>query len=102
MKFTPDGGTIRLAGRRLPDGGAELRVEDNGVGIDPASLKHVFDPFFTDFDVSHHTSGVYEFCRHGLGLGLTLVKAFVEMHGGKVDVHSVKGSGTTVVIALPG
>lgn len=101
VKFTPDGGTIRLAGRRRPDGGIELRVEDNGVGIDPASIKHIFDPFFTDFDVSHHTSGVFEFCRHGLGLGLTIVKAFVEMHGGWVDVQSVKGSGATFVITLP-
>jgi signal transduction histidine kinase len=101
IKFTPDQGTIRLAARRLPDGGAEIRVSDTGVGIDAASLAHVFDPFFTKFDVSRHASGVYEFERRGLGLGLSLVKAFVEMHAGHVKVESEVDRGTTFTITLP-
>jgi signal transduction histidine kinase len=101
VKFTPDGGTVRLAARRLPDGGARIEVADTGVGIDPACLPRVFDPFFTRFDVSRHSSGVYEFERRGLGLGLSVAKAFIEMHGGQVSVTSELGKGSTFTIALP-
>jgi signal transduction histidine kinase len=83
------------------NGGAEIRVSDTGVGIDPASLARIFDPFFTRFDVSRHSSGVCEFDRRGLGLGLSLVKAFVEMHGGRVKVDSAVGHGSTFTILLP-
>jgi signal transduction histidine kinase len=101
VKFTPDGGTIGVSARRLDDGGAEISVRDTGVGIDPASLARVFDPFFTRFDVSRHSSGVCEFDRRGLGLGLSLVKAFVEMHGGRVRVESAVGQGSAFTIVLP-
>ena len=101
IKFTPDGGTVRLSGRRLPDGGVQIDVTDTGVGIDAASLSRLFQPFFTGFDVSRHRSGVFEFDRRGLGLGLSLVKAFVEMHGGRVSVRSEVGRGSTFTITLP-
>jgi signal transduction histidine kinase len=101
IKFTPDGGKIQAAARRTAEGGVELRVTDAGVGIEPANLPHIFDPFFTTFDVSRHSSGHFEFGRRGLGLGLALVKAFVEMHGGKVAVSSMLGQGTTVTLTLP-
>lgn len=101
IKFTPDGGTIRLTARRLPDGAAEIAVADTGVGIDAASLPRIFDPFFTRFDVSRHSSGEFEFDRRGLGLGLSMVKMFVEMHGGRVRAASELGRGTTFTITLP-
>jgi signal transduction histidine kinase len=101
IKFTADGGTIRVSAKRLADGGAEIQVSDTGVGIDPASLAHVFDPFFTRFDVSRHASGVCEFDRRGLGLGLSLVKAFVELHGGRVKVDSEVNRGSTFTMTLP-
>jgi signal transduction histidine kinase len=102
VKFTPDGGTIRLSARRLEGGGAEVRVSDTGVGMDRASVARVFEPFFTRFDVSRHSSGVFEFERRGLGLGLTVVEAFAKRHGGRVDVESKVGQGTTFTITLPG
>jgi signal transduction histidine kinase len=102
VKFTPDGGVIRLSARRTADGGAEIRVSDTGVGMDLPSMARAFDPFFTRFDVSRHSSGVFEFERRGLGLGLTVVKAFVEMHGGRVSVQSKVNEGTTFTISLPG
>jgi signal transduction histidine kinase len=102
IKFTPDGGTIRLSARRLHDSGVEVQVSDTGVGIDAASLTRVFDPFFTRFDVSRHSSGVYEFDRRGLGLGLSVVKAFVEWHGGAVKVESQLNKGSTFTFTLPG
>jgi signal transduction histidine kinase len=101
VKFTPDGGAIRLAARRLADGAAEIRVSDTGVGMDVASCGRAFDPFFTRFDVSRHSSGLFEFERRGLGLGLAVVKAFVEMHGGKVTVESRVNQGTTFTVWLP-
>ncbi len=101
VKFTPDGGTIRVGARRTADGGAEIRVCDTGVGMDAATLARVFDPFFTRFDVSRHSSGVFEFDRRGLGLGLALVRAFVEMHGGRVRAESELGQGSTFTITLP-
>jgi signal transduction histidine kinase len=101
IKFTPDGGTISITAKRLTDGGAEIQVSDTGVGIDPASLAHIFEPFFTRFDVSRHASGVCEFDRRGLGLGLSLVKAFVELHGGRVRVDSEVNRGSTFTITLP-
>ena len=101
IKFTPDGGTITLSGRRQKDGGAAIAVRDTGVGIEPASLARLFDPFFTRFDVSRHSSGVFEFDRRGLGLGLSVVKAFIEMHGGRVQVDSEVGKGSTFTVTLP-
>ncbi len=100
IKFTPDGGTIRMNASRSQDT-VEIRVTDTGLGIDPASLGRIFDPFFTRFDVSKHCSGVYEFDRRGLGLGLSVVKAFVEMHGGRVKVDSKLNEGSTFSMILP-
>ena len=108
IKFTPDGGRITLAATRsqapgLPDAPATLtvRVADTGSGIDPASLENLFQPFFTGYDVSHHSSGQYEHGRRGLGLGLSVVKAFIELHGGTVNVETELGRGTTFTITLP-
>src|SRR5437773_1173055 len=101
IKFTPDQGMISLSARRLAQAGVEIKVSDSGVGIEPSNLPHIFQPFFTSFDVSRHSSGQFEFGRRGLGLGLTLVKAFVEMHGGQVQAASEPGKGTTFTITLP-
>jgi signal transduction histidine kinase len=99
VKFTPDGGTITLAARRTGTA-LVITVRDTGTGIAPECLPHVFDPFFTGFDVSHHCSGTFEFNRRGFGLGLSVAKAFVEMHGGTLEIESAVGSGTTVTIRL--
>jgi signal transduction histidine kinase len=106
IKFTPDGGRITLSGDRPAAGGngaaaVRIRVTDTGSGIEPASLDNLFQPFFTGRDVSHHSSGHFEHGRRGLGLGLSVVKAFVEMHGGTVRVDTEVGRGTTFTITLP-
>lgn len=101
IKFTPDGGAIQLSASALADGTMEITVSDTGVGIEPANLACVFDPFFTRFDANRHSSGVFEFDRRGLGLGLSVVKAFVEMHGGRVKVESQVGKGSKFTILLP-
>jgi signal transduction histidine kinase len=103
IKFTPDNGSITArAARDGADGGAIIQVSDTGCGIDPEAVRHVFDRFFTEFDVSRHSSGHFEYGKKGLGLGLSVVKSFVEMHGGRVDVESKLNQGTTFTIRLPG
>jgi signal transduction histidine kinase len=100
IKFTPDEGKINLSARRVGES-VEMRIKDTGVGMDPATLGQLFKPFFTSFDVSHHSSGQYEFCRRGLGLGLSVVKAFVDLHGGTIRAESEPGHGTTFIVTLP-
>jgi signal transduction histidine kinase len=100
IKFTPDGGTITVRGWRETNT-VNLQVRDNGIGIAREQLPHLFEPFFTEVDVSRHSSGQFEFGRRGLGLGLSVVRAFVAMHGGSVDVASTPGQGTAFTIMLP-
>ncbi len=101
IKFTPDGGRIHVGRRKALDGTTLISVADTGVGIDAEALPRIFEPFFTRFDVSRHSSGDYEFDRRGLGLGLSMVKLFVEMHGGHINVTSELGKGSTFTIVLP-
>jgi len=101
VKFTRDGGTITLSAARGGEGALRITVKDNGQGIAPADLKRIFDPFFTGFDVSRHSSGTFEYDKRGLGLGLSMAKAFVEMHHGTLTVESTLGKGTTFTIELP-
>ena len=100
IKFTADEGSIALAASPAGED-IEITVRDNGVGIDPASLSQLFKPFFTGFDVRQHSSGHFEHGRKGIGLGLSVVKAFVDMHGGRISAASEAGKGTTFTIVLP-
>jgi signal transduction histidine kinase len=102
IKFTPDGGKITIVGACDADrDSAIIRVSDTGAGIDPANLPRIGEAFFTGYDVARHTSGQFEHGRQGLGLGLSVVKAFIAMHGGEFDVQSEMGAGTTVTLTLP-
>ncbi len=101
IKFTPDHGRIGVSARRLEGGAAQIQVSDTGSGISPDMREKLFEPFFTGYDVSRHSSGTFEHGRQGLGLGLALVKAFIEMHGGTVAVESEQGKGTTFTLTLP-
>jgi signal transduction histidine kinase len=101
VKFTPNRGTIRLHASRTAGNRLRITVADTGMGIDAASLPRVFEPFFTGFDVSRHSSGTFEYDKRGLGLGLSMAKTFVEMHGGTLTVESALGKGTTFTMELP-
>ncbi len=112
IKFTPNGGTIQLSASRTRPSQPEtqatglsekirINITDTGMGIAPENLSRIFDPFFTGFDVSRHSSGTFEYDKRGLGLGLSMAKAFVEMHAGKLTVESAVGKGTTFTIELP-
>lgn len=92
-KYTDPGGTIEVDGRREgPD--MIIRVKDNGRGIPPERLSSMFE-LFVQGDQLDRTHG-------GLGIGLTLVRSLVQLHGGTVDAHSEgPGSGSEFVIRLP-
>ena len=100
IKFTPDGGEVRFTSR-LASAGAEIEVADRGIGLEPRALARLFEPFFTEFDAATHSSGNFGFRKRGLGLGLSLVKRFIELHGGTVSADSSPGQGTRVVAYLP-
>jgi signal transduction histidine kinase len=101
IKFTPDGGELALEARCADADWVEIVVSDKGIGLEPRALAHLFDPFFTEFDPSHHSTGDFGFRKRGLGLGLSLVKKFVELHGGEVRAQSALGSGTRIALRLP-
>jgi len=93
-KFTDDGGHIGLAVEREGKN-VVIRVRDTGIGIAAADLPRLFD-MFTQVDTSLERS------RDGLGIGLTLVRALVEMHGGAVEARSAGlGQGSEFVVRLP-
>jgi signal transduction histidine kinase len=89
--FSPAGETITLTAERHPDN-VEFSVTDRGPGIPPEDKEKVFKWFETDPRGSEH---------RGPGLGLSLVRSFVELHGGTVTIDSVPGQGTTVTCVFP-
>jgi len=94
VTYTPHGGRIEARADREGHN-AVLVVSDNGAGIAPAALPQVFDLFFQSGQEAHRTTG-------GLGIGLTLVKRLVEIHGGTVRVESAGlGRGTRVTVRYP-
>jgi CheY-like chemotaxis protein/two-component sensor histidine kinase len=94
VNYTPEGGEIRVTLAR-EGGQAVLSVADNGVGIAPEKLAHVFDLFGVKERLPDRPAG-------GLGIGLPLVRALVEMQGGKVEAHSAgAGQGSEFVVHLP-
>ena len=101
IKFTPDHGRIELSAHLAEDDDASIQVQDRGVGLEPQALKHLFQPFFTQFDPSRHSSGDFGFNKRGLGLGLSIAKQFVEMHEGQITAESVPEGGTRITVRLP-
>ena len=90
LKFTPPGGTVTLAARRIADRIA-LIVADTGVGVPREDQARIFEKFERGSPNARHS---------GPGLGLSLVKSFIELHGGTVEMDSRPGSGTTVTCYL--
>ena len=93
-KYTPPGGSIRVAARRSGDD-AVIEVTDNGMGIPPEALARVFDMFEQVDAHADRADG-------GLGIGLALVQKLVALHGGRVEAHSEgAGRGSTFSVVLP-
>ncbi len=92
VNYAPDGSEVTLACRGVSGGSVEFSVSDHGPGIPPEVLNTVYRRF-----ESHVNGGR----RRGAGLGLSIVKSFVELHGGEVEIRTGKGNGTTVVCRFP-
>jgi cell cycle sensor histidine kinase DivJ len=92
VSFTQPGGHIRLS-VRCEAGRIAFAVADDGPGVSPADIERILRPFEQAGDVTQHAEGS--------GLGLTLVKAFAERHGGMLTIASAPGEGFTATVTLP-
>ncbi|HBT44181.1 MAG TPA: two-component sensor histidine kinase, partial [Rhodospirillaceae bacterium] len=95
VKFTRPGGRIDLSVTLDEAGECVITVEDTGIGIAERDLARIFEPF------AQRGNHDYVASHRGSGLGLTLVKSLIELHGGRVSLDSTPGTGTTVRIHLP-
>jgi signal transduction histidine kinase len=92
LKFTPEGGRVEVRAEMV-DGTAEISVTDTGVGIDPEDQGAIFEEF--------RQVGTADKKAEGTGLGLTLCRKFVELHGGRIWVKSEVGVGSTFTFRIP-
>jgi signal transduction histidine kinase/DNA-binding response OmpR family regulator len=92
VKFTPDGGSVTVSARRS-DGSLVVAVADSGMGIDPADQARIFDSF--------QQGGRNASSAEGTGLGLTLTRRIVELHGGRLWLESTPGAGSTFSFSIP-
>jgi two-component system phosphate regulon sensor histidine kinase PhoR len=93
IKFTPEGGSIRIELYRRRDGQIEFKIADTGIGIAADDLAHIFERFYKA-DKSRERS------NKGSGLGLSIVRKIVDLHHGTIDVQSAVGEGTTFTVSL--
>jgi signal transduction histidine kinase len=95
MKFTPDGGSVRIIAREITKAQEiEINVEDTGIGIKPEDIPKLFKEF-SQLDT------LYDKKYEGTGLGLALTKKLVELHGGRIYVSSEFGKGSRFAFVLP-
>ncbi|WP_347567019.1 HAMP domain-containing sensor histidine kinase [Caulobacter sp. CCUG 60055] len=92
LKFTPKGGSVTVSGQAV-EGMLEITVADTGVGIPPEDVERLGRPY-------EQAGGADQKAR-GTGLGLSLVRAFAELHGGDMGIESRLGEGTAVMVRLP-
>ncbi len=92
VKYSPEGTAVRIHGHEAENGGLMISIEDEGVGIPEDEVERLFERFFR----ASTSTGI-----SGSGIGLHLVKCFVEMHGGRLAVQSTVGKGTAFEVWLP-
>ena len=94
IKFTPNGGAIRVETRRATGGGVLILIGDTGIGIDQADLSEIVKPFVQGRNAERQ--------RHrGAGLGLSIAEQLLQLHGGRLAISSTPGEGTVVALWLP-
>jgi signal transduction histidine kinase len=93
LTYTPPGGHVDLS-LYVADGYAHLAVQDTGPGIPPAEVARIFERFYRLDRARSRRSG-------GAGLGLAIARWIAEVHGGRIDVDSIVGRGSTFTVVLP-
>ncbi len=94
IKFSRAGGAVAVRATRTEEGGVYVQIHDAGVGMTEEELKIALTPF-------GQVDGGRARWREGAGLGLPIAKALIELHGGQIEIRSVKDEGTTVIVSLP-
>ena len=94
IKYSAEAVTIRIDYRMREDGTVQITVADNGIGIEKADQRYVFDKFY-------RSESSKDKAIPGIGLGLSYVKLLVEAHGGSIGLDSTEGEGTTFTILIP-
>lgn len=94
LKYTPAGGEIVVSARQGEHSEVEVEVSDSGCGIEEEDLPRIFDRFY-------RVASTRQKDPHGSGLGLSIVKAIMELHGGRVEIASQPGKGTRVRLRFP-
>jgi signal transduction histidine kinase len=100
IKFTDNSGVIRLSAASKTANYVAFAITDQGPGISAQAMPHIFEPFFTGLDVLKHSTGDFGYQKKGMGLGLAIVRYFVELHGGSIDVIS-NSAGSTFTVNIP-
>jgi signal transduction histidine kinase len=85
---------VVVLGRRAADGSAELIFRDSGIGMRAEDIPRALEPF-------QQVDGSYTRQMPGTGLGLPIAKGLTEAHGGRLEIESIPGAGTTVRVVLP-
>ena len=93
VKYTPSGGTVTVSVRRV-EGQAQVEVADTGIGIPEEALPHLFEEFY-------RAPNAKALDEVGTGLGLAIVKDLVDQYGGRIEVESALGEGTTFTVTFP-
>lgn len=93
VKYSPDGGEVRVRIETLADGQSRIAISDGGLGISPEEQRELFKPFARGAAVQGRISGT--------GLGLYIVRQIIEAHGGTIKVRSELGVGTSFTVTLP-
>jgi len=94
IKFSGNGSTVRLSAKLDPKGLLKIRISDEGIGMHPEAIERAFSPFV---QLDAMLSRRFE----GFGLGLSLARSLVHLHGGTLELDSAPDKGTTAIIALP-
>ncbi len=97
IKYSPSGGRVDILVER-DDGNARVSVRDQGIGIPREALPHIFEPFYR----APNAPGAETTPRiGGLGLGLYIAQRLAQLHGGRIEVESEEGQGSTFTLVLP-
>src|SRR3546814_11790638 len=94
IKYSPGRGEVRVAGAVAEDGSFRLSISDTGIGMSGTEILEAFEPFRR---IDHALTSNFE----GIGLGLPLTKALIEMNAGRLAIDSISNRGTPATLAFP-